>query len=190
MMQEVGGFVAVNMVPFDYDAVRGDLEGLDITAKLSRSGPLISLRYEITGRSLKNVFFPEKEESPSRKEELWNTTCLEAFLSAKDQKKYWELNLSPSASWNCYSFDSYRSGMIEEAAVTTLPIVTSLNEEAFVMETRLGLEGIADLSIKDGLMFGLSCVLVTKKGEKSYWALKHCGNRPDFHLRDSFVVSI
>jgi hypothetical protein len=37
---------------------------------------------------------------------------------------------------------------------------------------------------------GLSAVLEEKDGTKSYWALAHGADKPDFHLRDCFVAKL
>ena len=48
-----------------------------------------------------------------RADELWRTTCFEAFLRPVGGESYVELNLSPSERWNAYDFDRYREAMSE-----------------------------------------------------------------------------
>src|SRR4051812_47799940 len=44
-----------------------------------------------------------------RADELWKTTCFEAFWAVPGQRGYWEVNFSPSKrAWNVYFFDDYR----------------------------------------------------------------------------------
>ena len=44
-----------------------------------------------------------------RTDELWRTTCFEAFV--RTDGGYVEYNLSPSGAWAAYRFDGYREGM-------------------------------------------------------------------------------
>ena len=40
------------------------------------------------------------------------------------------------------------------------------------------------------LAIGLSAVIEARDGSKSYWALTHCAAQPDFHLRQSFSLTL
>jgi hypothetical protein len=40
------------------------------------------------------------------------------------------------------------------------------------------------------LQLGLSAVIEAADGSKSYWALAHCATQPDFHLRQSFTLTL
>ncbi|CDN13219.1 hypothetical protein RintRC_5246 [Richelia intracellularis] len=40
------------------------------------------------------------------------------------------------------------------------------------------------------LSIAISSVVKYSKDEITYWALRHCGEKHDFHLRDSFVMQL
>ena len=40
------------------------------------------------------------------------------------------------------------------------------------------------------LVIGLSVVIEAADGSKSYWALAHGASQPDFHLRQSFALTL
>ena len=51
------------------------------------------------------------------------------------------------------------------------------------------LEIPADLAAA-GLRLGLTAVIENAQRQLGYWALRHAGDRPDFHLPDSFEIEI
>lgn len=44
-----------------------------------------------------------------RKDFLWEDNCLELFFELSDEKGYFEVNVSPTGSFNAYEFEDYRS---------------------------------------------------------------------------------
>jgi hypothetical protein len=126
---------------------------------------------------------PEAEE-PGRRDELWSTTCFEAFLRAEGEDSYRECNFAPSGDWAAYDFSSYRQGMA--AAEIAEPYIR--------MEDNMrwwALGATIAVDPDDGWHLGLSAVLEEKDGTKSYWALAHCDpEKPDFHLADCFVAKL
>ena len=43
---------------------------------------------------------------PTRADELWKTTCFEAFLRPLGEERYREWNFAPSSQWAAYDFTS------------------------------------------------------------------------------------
>lgn len=134
----------------------------------------------------KLVKWPSESPNPSRKDELWKTTCFEFFVSESNSMKYWEVNLSPSADWNVYHFYGYREGMREEARVSSIGIRATdktleaiVPLEAFEIDCRATLE-LGVTAITENIL----------DGEQIYWALIHTSNQADFHQRDSFILKI
>jgi hypothetical protein len=127
---------------------------------------------------------PEAEE-PGRADELWKTTCFEAFLRAAGEQSYREWNFAPSADWAAYDFTSYRDGMAA-AEVGASPYIR--------MEDNFTWWGVgATIAVEAGPAWelGLSAVLEEKDGTKSYWALAHpAGDKPDFHSPDCFAAKL
>ncbi|MGB3760249.1 MAG: DOMON-like domain-containing protein [Rivularia sp. (in: cyanobacteria)] len=159
---------------------------LQITGEISRENNILTVYYRLKG-DLEELEIPAVEKLPIRKNELWETTCFEFFLGIKDTPMYWEFNLSPSGDWNIYHFDDYRQSMQLEDKVESLPFNILRDSNAFY----LGLEFNLDcLSIIENLDVSITTVTKNKQGEISYWAQKHCGEEADFHLRDSFSLSL
>ena len=53
----------------------------------------------------------------------------------------------------------------------------------------VALEGRIELPI-EGRKLALSAVIETVDGAKTYWALAHPSDKPDFHHPDSFVLDL
>jgi len=122
----------------------------------------------------------------ARKDGLWRETCFEAFIGKKDSTEYFEFNGSVNGDWNLYSFAGYREGMKE------VPVSTEAGPR---LANRIfsGGELVLEFSVPAGLLGGedgmerLSLTAVVKTSRStSYWAIRHAGEKPDFHLRGSF----
>jgi hypothetical protein len=90
---------------------------------------------------------------------------------------YTEFNFSPSERWAAYDFIGYRAGMTERA-VPRAPVITP---------RRGGDVLFCDVAIPTAALppppwrYGLTAVLEETGGVKSYWALAHPSEKPDFH---------
>lgn len=127
---------------------------------------------------------------PSRRERLWEHTCFELFIGAKNDAEYYEFNFSPSGDWAVYGFRDYREGeLIEDDALA--PAISAC-QEAGTMElsAEIQLDRLPGLQLDVGLVVGLSAVIEDDAGRLSYWALKHPPGKPDFHHGDSFALEI
>jgi len=158
-----------------------------ITGEIERSSGTLAVRYELLGL-LSDIAIPAQADIPVRKKALWEETCFEFFIAVEDRTKYWEFNLSPSGHWNAYSFKSYRQGMQEEPAFTSLPLRIGIHPEILRLSLNIDLGRI--LPSDHSLKVAVSAVIKFKNGEISYWALTHPGPRPDFHHRDSFILKL
>lgn len=151
-----------------------------ITVSIARDGDTLTLAYTVEG-GLDRVVWPAPAIS-ARTDELWMTTCFEAFVQPAGQSGYVELNLSPSGRWASYAFDGHREGM-RDAAVEPLSNWASPT-----------LTASADLSEIGGSdwRIGLTMVVEATDGSKSFWALAHAPGSaaPDFHNADSFVAML
>jgi len=122
---------------------------------------------------------------PWRADELWKSTCFEAFLMAKSADGYREWNFAPSGNWAAYDFSAYREDMAR-ADVGSPPYIRM--EDNFTWWT-VGATIATDVETSWAL--GLSAVLEEKNGTKSYWALAHPpGDAPDFHHADCFAARL
>ncbi len=144
----------------------------------------LRFRFQLRG-ALDQLLLPAPGPAPVRRDQLWEHTCFEAFLGPPGAASYWEVNLSPSGAWNLYAFDSYRAGMRPESLVSD-PVITA---------SRQGREYVLDAVVpwppaSSELELGIACVIERLDGTKSYWALRHPAERPDFHRRDAFLVRL
>ena len=119
-----------------------------------------------------------------RRDELWRTTCFEAFLRAEGGEGYREWNFAPSGDWAAYDFTGYREGMIHPE-VGPAPYIRM--EDNLTWWT-LGATIAVPAAVRWEL--GLSAVIEEKGGAKSYWALAHGGEKPDFHDAGCFTARL
>ena len=138
----------------------------------------LRLRYEVTGHA--HALSLPAETNPERADGLWKQTCFEAF-AARDSGEYDEFNFSPSMRWAGYRFDSLRTGM-RNIEMAPPEIKSRRSASAFTLE--------ASLDFPEGDRLGLSAVIEAAGGEKSYWALAHPAEKPDFHHPGSFTIDL
>jgi hypothetical protein len=155
----------------------------EITVAVARPQPgLLALRYTVAGR-IAGLRLPPAI-APMRADELWQTTCFEAFVRTAPEAGYYEFNLAPSTRWAAYHFNAYREGMAL-AEIAPPHIIVGVNDTHFDLETLIALP----VSATDWRV-GLSAVIEETNGEKSYWALAHPPGKPDFHHGDSFALDL
>jgi hypothetical protein len=135
------------------------------------------------GAPAERFVIPEVSD-PSRADELWKTTCFEAFLWAAGEETYREWNFAPKGNWAAYDFSGYRQDMAE-AEVDSPPYIRM--EDNFTWWT-VG----ATIAVEADKQWelGLSAVLEEKDGTKSYWALAHPSEKPDFHAAGCFAARL
>lgn len=123
------------------------------------------------------------EPAEGRADELWHTTCFEAFLRAEGAEAYREWNFAPSGQWAAYDFAGYRAGMA--VADVAEPYVRM--EDNF---TWWALGATIAPKADRAWQLGLSAVIEEQDGTKSYWALAHPADKPDFHHGDCFTARL
>ena len=156
------------------------------TAELSASfgaSATLNIWYGVAARAARFVILAPGGEG-ARRDELWRTTCFEAFLAQPGDPAYAEWNFAPSGDWASYEFSDYRTGM-RSPEVAAPPYIRI--EDNLTWWT-LG----ATIAVPAGITWelGLSAVLEEPDGTKSYWALAHPGGPPDFHDRACFAASL
>jgi len=129
-------------------------------------------------------------DRPERTDELWRTTCFEAFIRPRGSESYFELNLSPSGDWAVYRFDGYRSGM-RTARIECRPDPDVWFEHGIRMQdATFDFSGEPELDPAIPWDIGLSAVIEETDGTKSYWALAHGPGPPDFHNAACFAYRL
>jgi hypothetical protein len=139
-----------------------------------------------------------------RQDGLWQTTCFELFVSkgALPQGEGWvgvsgadgvrdhsvcgpllsagaysEFNCSPSERWAAYDFTGYRTGMAARP-VTRAPVITPRRGgDVLFCDVAIPVETLPPLPWR----YGPAAVLEEAGGVKSYWAIAHPPEKPDFH---------
>ena len=120
-----------------------------------------------------------------RRDELWTTTCFEAFLAIPDQPGYWEINLAPNGDWALYRFEGYRSGQSQQPLERPPEVTLRRWHHQLRLDARLDLsnwwpdERCPELALTTVLDRGANGI--------SHWALRHGDSRADFHDRSTFL---
>ncbi len=133
-------------------------------------------------------FVIPEQTSGSRRDELWRSTCFEAFLREDGGPAYTEWNFAPSHDWASYAFSAPRADMAP-AEIDAPPYVRVEDNLAW---WALG----ATIAIPADAAFdlGLSVVIEEQDGHKSYWALAHpakgIDTPPDFHDPTCFLARL
>lgn len=127
---------------------------------------------------------PEPAAEPARRDELWRSTCFECFLKEEGQASYQEWNFSSSGDWAAYDFTATREGMADAPAANPPYLRTEDNL------TWWGLGATLSIPVAKRFNLGLSAVLEEQSGAKTYWALHHPSEQPDFHHPDCFTARL
>lgn len=142
----------------------------------------LRLHYRITGKPLLPA-----PQVPAAADYLWQHTCCEAFVAGAGEASYREFNFSPSGQWAVYHFATYRQQ--DQSFQPSVPSQTTIHHLAD------GFELVAVISrellpASNALELGLTMVIEAYNGGKTYWALTHSAEQPDFHLRSSLTLKL
>jgi len=160
-----------------------------ITAAAARTdnGELV-IRYVASG-DLDAVVIPAPVPYSSRIDELWKTTCFEAFVQTDGDPSYAEFNFAPSTAWAAYRFTSYRSHM-QPLTLPSPHFDVDLKSGALEVVVAIDCNPPAELDLDRSWHLGLTAVIEELDGRKSYWALAHAPGKPDFHQRTCFTLEL
>jgi hypothetical protein len=151
------------------------------------AGAALELRYVMAG-DVAAVSLPAARH-PQFADRLWEHTCFEAFL-ADAQGGYCELNFSPSTQWAIYRFSAYRNDMSRVEVTRPPQMRTQLAGGRYTMDVRIELSEVPALYPDATWKAALSAVIEALDATRSYWALAHPCERPDFHHPDGFVLEL
>lgn len=127
---------------------------------------------------------PPATAEAGRRDSLWLSTCFEVFLKEEGEEPYQEWNFSPSGDWAAYDFEAEREGM----SLADVPAPPYLRSEDNL--TWWGLGATLAIPAEASLTIALSAVVEEKTGQRSFWALHHPSEQPDFHHPDCFVAKL
>jgi len=164
-----------------------DVESIQTTINRTEDN-LLQLIYLVTG-SIEKLEIP-RPSSTRRADRLWAHTCFEAFIRADDDASYYEFNFSPSTDWAAYSFRDYRDGELLQDKNSAPKIVVRRDADSLELDAVICLDRLRAIRTGALLRIGLSAVIEANDGTLSYWALKHPGDKPDFHHPDSFALEL
>lgn len=160
---------------------------IEVTGTLALQDGSLHVAYQITAPP-NTVKYTTPNPHPSRKNDLWRTTCFELFAKPFTGTEYWEYNLAPSGDWNAYRFTAYRSKLQPEPQISGIAIVTEIANGSLV-----GLKAVLPLPaalVGQKLAIGITCVIEDTAGNMHYFALRHPGAKPDFHDPAGFVLTL
>jgi len=146
------------------------------------------LHFTIEG-DIRGLSMPAPVRYASRCDNLWQTTCVEAFAAQLVGAEYAEFNFAPSTAWAAYQFDSYRQPSLPPS-IDAPPIDVEIGDNALTVSVAIDTTPIAPLHAREPWRIGLSAVIEETNGTKSYWALRHPPGKPDFHHPDCFALTL
>jgi len=156
---------------------------LSASARYTSAGLALSFRWSGNPDDLR-IPLPQL---PQVADGLWQHTCCEAFIAAVDSPKYREFNFSPSGQWAVYDFAAYRLRNEAFLAASNPSIRFNRLDDGFQLNAEIPQ---ALLPPSRHLSLALCAVIESADGAKRYWALTHCARQPDFHLRQSFTLTL
>jgi hypothetical protein len=127
---------------------------------------------------------PPPASRPTRRDNLWQSTCFECFLKQEGEAAYQEWNFSPSGDWAAYDFTAERKDMAPAEIASPPYIRTEDNLTWWGLGATLSIPSDARYSL------ALSAVIEERTGERLFFALHHPLEQPDFHHPDCFTARL
>jgi hypothetical protein len=149
-----------------------------------RNAGSIDLSFVVNGQIAK-IALPGRRDA-SRADELWQHTCFELFARSQGAHSYSEFNFSPSTQWAAYRFSAYREGMMHREVRRAPTVQLATSDERFQFDVQLDARDLPTPPTE----LALTAVIEESSGIKSYWALHHRPDKPDFHYEHGFVLSL
>lgn len=168
---------------FNLKAFKSEKNGflLRSAVEISRSSLRVSFNWNPLSSSIYFTTLNNNQVS-NRKRELWKKTCFEVFVKDYHSQKYYEFNFNEKGEWNVYVFDSYRNPQelkeFEKAELKKINFKLGHIEAEFEI----------DISNWEKVQLGTTCVIEHLDERKSYYALIHLAENPDFHHPKSFLI--
>jgi hypothetical protein len=151
-------------------------------------GRVLAVTYKLSG-AVDQLRIPP-ERSARRLNDLWQHTCFELFIGAKNDAEYYEFNFSPSGEWAVYEFRDYRDGGPFNDDEIEPKVTVQRDTGTVELDAIVRLDSLPGIQPEVCLCLGLSAVIEDVNGLFSYWALNHPPGTPDFHHPDNFALQI
>lgn len=174
------------LIPFNKDR-QAPAGQILVAGNIRRSADVLDIEYDVTD-SFYEVQWPNPVAKPMRKDELWQHTCFELFIAPWGVNGYWEFNIAPNSDWNCYRFSDYRENQKPEFNIQAIDCVL---HDSDTMHKHLSVSIPLFKELRNTTWsVGICAVIRDKNQQLHYYALAHCGKQPDFHLRNSFMLTL
>ena len=169
-----------NLTPYNPPAI---VHSIEVKVLINKQNWV--LEFQLTGE-LEKLILPSLKHKKKRQDELWKSTCFEAFM-ALENNSYLEFNFSPTGNWNCYHFSNYREDMRQFFGVELLDFVVlnTTHENPSRYHCQINLKPNEDLK---PTKIGITSVIETLDGKTNYWALRHSGEKADFHRSQDWLI--
>ena len=156
-----------------------------LTGRLAIANGTLRIEYEISGLDHPAIL-PAPSPKPTRRLQLWQHTCFELLWGPLDHPNYWELNASPAGHWNILALADYRRGMTEEPRIAAR-IIAQCRPQGLSLSCTVP---IAALEYPGPYRLAPAAIIRLAGGERTFWAIHHPGEAPDFHHPLSFTLTI
>src|SRR3569623_999928 len=164
------------------------VKGVSVIANRPAKNEL-GFRFFVAG-DIRELEIPAAEHPSDqvRRDELWRSTCFEAFVRPSSDPAYFETNLSPAGHWAVYQFDGYRAALRDAAASHRWFRSDSRHPDRYDISGDFLFD---DLNSDRGRWrVNLPDIIEAIDGNKSYWALAHAPGPPDFHNQECFIATL
>ena len=154
----------------------------------------LSGQYEFIGREIHisydwqdpnaAICWPGSCQLAEIQDELWQQTFCEIFIARAAAHEYWEYNFSPAGHWNCYRFKDYRASRQSRTQGLSTEIIAVIKKNLAKIKIKTNLPAsveVSDLSLN-------ICAIAKTQEDTIHFALRHHGDKPDFHLRTNFEL--
>lgn len=159
--------------------------GVSLSAGVQRTGKGLRIRYSLSAAE-QQLRLPAPV-APGFADQLWQHTCLEAFVATPDGPPYREFNFSPSGQFAEYHFRDERVRIDASPGPAEPRLQWSISDQGLELLAEVTLGGIP---LRQDLLIGLTAVLEDRQGRVGHWALHHPKDRPDFHDRRGWTLRL
>lgn len=152
---------------------------LSLSSDIQIIGQKCHIRYKVIGDISPIVI--NEGHTPQFRDELWKMTCFEMFVQNDNGPQYYEYNFAPNGDWASYSFDDYRNGMTA-IEINQPDIALSRSDDMIEVHVIMDINALPTGHLNIGLF-----AMIFTDDDRSYWALEHSEDTPNFHQRDCFL---
>lgn len=156
-----------------------------LTGNVTIADGILRVEYGLSGLSCQTLF-PTPSASPARRLQLWRQTCFELFWGPLQEPNYWELNAAPAGHWNILAFAGYRRGLTEEPRIGAR-VTTCHHPDGFSLRCTLP---VASLGCPGPYRLAPAVIICLGDEGRTFWAVRHPGETPDFHHPLSFALTV